>query len=52
MPKVNKDGKVSLNLKLAQEEYLLWVSEAGKRNILNMTAFIKKMVEVGIKNDK
>lgn len=50
MPKV-KDGKISLNLKVPEEMYNRWVKEAGQRGILNLTEFIKSMVEEGVKKN-
>lgn len=48
MPTV-KNGKVSLNLKVSEEQYKRWVKKAGENGILNMSEFIRKMVEKGIK---
>lgn len=50
MPTV-KNGKVSLNLKISQEMYDKWVSKAAEMKILNMSEFIRQMVEKSIKND-
>lgn len=50
MPKV-KDGKVSLNLKISEEMYNKWVSKAAEKKILNMSEFIRQMVEKGISNE-
>lgn len=49
MPKV-KDGKVSINLKLPEEMYNRWVDKAMEIRLLNMSEFIRQMVEKGIKN--
>ena len=49
MPTV-KDGKVSLNLKLSEEMYNHWVQQACNMGILNMSEFIRLMVEKGIEN--
>lgn len=49
MPTV-KDGRVSINLKLSEEMYNRWVDEAAKMRLLNMSEFIRQMVEKGIKN--
>ena len=49
MPKV-KDGKVSINLKLSEEMYNRWVDKAAEKRILNMSEFIRQMVEKGIQN--
>ena len=50
MPKV-QDGKVSLNLKVPQEMYDKWVSKAAELKILNMSEFIRRMVEKSINNE-
>lgn len=50
MPKV-KDGKISLNLKISEEMYNKWVSKAAEMKILNMSEFIRQMVEKGICNN-
>lgn len=50
MPTV-KNGKISLNLKISQEMYDKWVSKAAEMKILNMSEFIRQMVEKSIKND-
>lgn len=47
-----KDGKVSLNLKISEEMYNRWVSKAAEMKILNMSEFIRQMVEKGIKNEQ
>lgn len=47
MPKP-KDGKVSLNLKISEKMYDRWVSKAAEMKILNMSEFIRQMVEKGI----
>ena len=47
MPKP-KDGKISLNLKISEEMYNRWVSKAAEMKILNMSEFIRQMVEKGI----
>lgn len=47
MPAV-KDGKVSLNLKVPEEMYNRWVQQACKMGILNMSEFIRLMVEKSI----
>lgn len=50
MPKV-KNGKVSLNLKLSEDMYNRWVKEAGRQGILNLSEFIRYIVERGIKEN-
>lgn len=50
MPSV-KNGKVSLNLKVSEETYNKWIEKAAALKILNMSEFIRKMVESGIKNE-
>ena len=45
-----KNGKVSINLKLSEEMYNRWVEIALKMKIMNMSEFIRSMVEEGIKN--
>ena len=45
-----KDGKISLNLKISEEMYNRWVSKAAEMKILNMSEFIRQMVERSIKN--
>lgn len=49
MPSV-KNGKVSINLKLSEEMYNRWVDKAAEFRILNMSEFIRQMVEKAIKN--
>lgn len=49
MPQI-KNGKVSLNLKVTEEQYNKWLDMASKMKILNMSQFIRDMVEEGIKN--
>lgn len=46
-----KNGKVSLNLKVSEDTYNRWVEKAAALRILNMSEFIRKMVESGIKNE-
>lgn len=48
MPTV-KNGKVSLNLKVSEEMYKHWIKKAAEKQILNMSEFIRQMVEKGIK---
>lgn len=50
MPSI-KNGKVSFNLKIPEDTYNKWVKEAGVRGILNLSHFIRVMVEEGIKKD-
>lgn len=47
MPSV-KNGKVSINLKLSEEMYNKWVDKAAEMRILNMSEFIRQMVEKAI----
>ena len=49
MPAV-KNGKVSINLKLPEEMYNRWVDKAAELRILNMSEFIRQMVEKGMRN--
>lgn len=49
MPKV-KDGRVSFNLKLPEDMYNKWVDKAAEMRILNMSEFIRQMVEKAIEN--
>lgn len=51
MPKV-QDGKVSLNLKVPAEVYDKWVSKAAELKILNISEFIRQMVNSSIDNLK
>lgn len=51
MPNV-KDGKVSLNLKITEEQYNKWVEAAAKQKILNMSQFIRDAVDEFIKGLK
>lgn len=48
MPKVI-NGKISFNLKLTEETYNKWVKEAGKLGMLNLSEFIRLMVEKSIR---
>lgn len=50
MPAV-KNGKVSINLKLPEEMYNRWVDKAAELRILNMSEFIRQMVEKGMRNE-
>ena len=47
-----KNGKVSINLKLNEEMYNRWVEAALKIKIMNMSEFIRSMVEKGINNEQ
>lgn len=47
MPNI-KDGKVSLNLKVSEDKYNAWVEAAAYMRILNMSEFIRNMVDKGI----
>lgn len=50
MPTV-KNGKVSINLKLSEEMYNRWVEKAAEMRILNMSEFVRRMVERGIQSE-
>lgn len=49
MPKVT-NGKVSINLKLPVDMYNKWIEKAAALKILNMSEFIRQMVEKGIQH--